>query len=275
MKYLEFLNDGYAGERIAVTTLPDASGDSFRSGAVAVPLLLSSELIEIIKQKKYQYRHRQIQFTYQFSPASFYAFIQIQPAAFRLAISNLIDNAVCAIATHNNQRGQICVLLELREQHAEITVADTGSDRHPVPLTFPLADAPQWMADMLVVNPDDIIIILDDDPDMHEAWASYFEHTLDLLHEIKIKHYTSCADALLYMQTLSTQERHRVLMVTNDELISLEFNGSIVIDCTLPTKTLLVASDYANSHSLQRAVRRYLKTLPKRWADEIPIYIQC
>ena len=241
---------------------------------LAVPLLLSTTLINIISEKKYQYRKKSIRLNYHFSPESFYSFIQIQASAFRCMVSTLIDNAVTAIESRD---GQVCIFLELGdhggERYAKISVEDNAGTK--TALSFPLSAAPEWMAKMMVVNPDDIIVILDQEPGNHEAWDAYFAQALLQFHKIKIKHFTLSEDAIAFIRSLSEQDRRRVLMLTDYDLARHDFDGLKVLDTLHPDKKLLVANHYPDTYILQRAARLNSKIIPKQLVNQIPIYIQC
>jgi hypothetical protein len=144
-----------------------------------------------------------------------------------------------------------------------------------ISVSFPLIAAPEWMAKMMVVNPDDIIVILDNDQSNHEAWDVYFEQTLLQFHDINIRHFTSSVDAIAFIHSLSEQERQRILMLTDYELISQDFDGLKVLDTLDPDKTLLVTGQFIDTPIQQRATRKNTKIIPKQLVNQIPIYIQC
>ena len=87
------------------------------------PLLVSSALLELITEKKGQYRDRQIRFDSHFSQIGNFAFVKIEPSSFKRMISNLINNSVDAL---NEKSGSVIVGIEVTEKLVKVTIKDNG-----------------------------------------------------------------------------------------------------------------------------------------------------
>ncbi|MBS0358271.1 MAG: GHKL domain-containing protein, partial [Proteobacteria bacterium] len=89
----------------------------------AQDVLVSSALLELLTEKKYQYQNFSVQFDYDFPSNSYFAFIKVQLNAFRRIISNIINNAVDAF---DGKSGKVILRLECSNEFLKIIVEDNG-----------------------------------------------------------------------------------------------------------------------------------------------------
>ncbi|MBS0358569.1 MAG: PAS domain S-box protein [Proteobacteria bacterium] len=89
----------------------------------AQDVLVSSVLLELLTEKKYQYQNFLVQFDYDFPSNSYFAFIKVQLNAFRRMISNIINNAVDAF---DGKLGKVILRLECSNEFLKIIVEDNG-----------------------------------------------------------------------------------------------------------------------------------------------------
>lgn len=283
------------------------------------PVLLSATLFQLLTDKKFQYQDLGIRFAHDFSQAGQFAFIQVELTAFKCMVSNLINNAVDALA---NNKGRVILQLDASLTQVKVTVIDNGKGMSPalikkiisniaftegkptghgigltqvretlqrnqgemsvhsivdsgtqITLTFPRIKAPGWIAEEIKLSKQDIVIILDDDVSIHVAWNTRFEPLLRQAPDIKLKHFENCKEAIHFLNSLSAEEKHRVLLLTDFELLKQELNGLHVVEKTQVKRSILVTSHYANPLIRERAVTFGTKILPKQLASEIPIII--
>lgn len=136
-------------------------------------------------------------------------------------------------------------------------------------LIFQKEAAPDWFAEKIKLNSDDLIVILDDDHSIHGAW----DCRLDLeAPRVKRKHFERGSDAVAFINALSV-EREKIFLLTDFELLNEELNGLKVIETTGIKRSLLVTSHHANPNVLKTAALTNTKVLPKMLASEIPIYV--
>lgn len=90
--------------------------------------LVSSAMLEILTEKKYQYLNSPLTLTHDFSATGNFSWINIKPSALKRMISNLINNAVDAF---DGRVGQVTVRLEATEQEVLITIKDNGKGMSP------------------------------------------------------------------------------------------------------------------------------------------------
>lgn len=282
-------------------------------------VLVSSALLQLMTEKKFQYEEKPVKFEADFSQQGYFAFINIDPTAFKRMISNLINNSVDAFDTNE---GKIWIRLDIVQDCIKITVEDNGKgmpfhvvekilgniavtagkkNGHGLGLTqvretlanykgeleikseigkgtkitlwFPYAQAPEWMAEKMVLNLEDIIVILDDDTSIHTAWDSHFEFILKKEPALCVKHFEQAEEALNFMHSLSAADKQRVFLLTDFELLQQKLNGLDVIEKSGVKRSILVTSHYVNSAVRKQAAKIKTKVLPKQLASEIPISI--
>jgi len=92
------------------------------------PILVSSALLEILAEKKYQYQDRALKLDHQFSPAGNFAWISIKPTSLKRMMSNLINNAVDAF---DGKPGRVTVEIDTNGVQVYIAVKDNGKGMSP------------------------------------------------------------------------------------------------------------------------------------------------
>jgi len=216
------------------------------------PLLISSTLLQLLTDKKYQYRHRSVKFEDEITSGSHFAFIKIEPSAFKRMISNLINNAVDAL---EGRSGKIHVKLDADNEWVIIKIQDNGKgmpeevikkienrmavtvgkeaghgigltqvqetlDRNQgelaissklgtgtiMTLTFPRIKTPSWLAEVIHLRNNDIVIILDDDPSIHSAWKIRLEPIVKTSPDIQLQHFQMATEVLAFIDNLSEIE---------------------------------------------------------------------
>jgi PAS domain S-box-containing protein len=88
------------------------------------PLLVSDLLIQLLSQKKVEYRNQPVTFNTIINHGVEFAFIQCQTTEFRRAMSNLINNAVDAL--ENKADGIVTIQLTVNADTVVVEVTDNG-----------------------------------------------------------------------------------------------------------------------------------------------------
>ncbi len=282
-------------------------------------ILVSAALLQLMTEKKFQYKNYPLKFETNFSQKGYFAFICIDLNAFNRMISNLINNSVDAF---ENAHGQIVVSLSIEQGNVIVAVEDNGKGMplHVVDkilnhvavtdgkenghglglnqvrdillsnqgkleidsklgkgtqmkLWFPLIQTPEWIAKEITLYPGDIIVILDDDISIHGAWDTHFESILVQEPTIEVQHFELAIDTLNFINNLTEEDRQRVLLLTDFELLQQKFNGLDVIDKLKIERSILVTSHYLNEAVHERANNMNTKILPKQLASEVSIII--
>lgn len=283
------------------------------------PVLLSALLLQLLTDKKYQYRDFEVKFDYEFNSDSYFSFIRISQSALKRMLSNLINNAVEAF---DGRVGRVCLGLNSDHKWVKITVSDNGKGMSPelvnkimqhtsvtagkklghgigltqvwdtiehhhgelaidseigkgteITVSFPRIKAPSWIAEEILLQKNDTVIILDDDTSIHRAWDSRFELILNDEPNVKIMHFQVGLEALSFILSLTEEERDNIFLLTDYELLKQEINGLYVIKKSKIQRSILVTSHYADRIIREIVAQTNTKILPKHLASDIPIKI--
>ncbi len=140
-----------------------------------------------------------------------------------------------------------------------------------ITLTFPRSTAPQWIAEEIVLGPNDMVVILDDDNSIHSAWDIRFETLCSENPELQVKHFQLGSEVLAFIATLTPADKERVFLLSDYELLKQELNGVEVIAKSEIKRTILVTSHYADPEVQKEAAKTGTQSLPKFLASEIMI----
>lgn len=93
---------------------------------VAEPVLISVAILDLLTEKRYQFKDRAIRFEDAFE--DYFAFINIEPGAFSRMVSNIINNAVDAF---DHKEGKVTVRLKASKAEVIVTIEDNGKGMPP------------------------------------------------------------------------------------------------------------------------------------------------
>jgi len=282
------------------------------------PLLVSDLLIELLSEKKMQFRNHPIAFDTVINLDAQFAFIEMQTTEFRRSISNLINNAADALGNKTN--GLVSINLNADDSAVILEVGDNGKGMTAamiekmlsrqsftegkengnglglqqvwdtldynqgamdvqsmltkgtlIKLTFPRIAAPEWIAQNIHIAPDNIVLILDDDESIHTAWDLRFTPLLTSYPTLRTQHFTQGQEALVFLASLSQEEKNLVVFLSDYELLQQSRNGLEVIKESGIKRAILVTSYYSNPKVRENIDQLGIKMLPKQMASIIPI----
>lgn len=284
----------------------------------AEPVLISVHLLNILNEKGYQYKDKDVRF--EEAIKNYFVFVDIEPEAFTRMISNLINNAVDAL--ENNPKGWVKLGLKATKTKVSITIEDNGKGMPPelvakimnkiavthgkadghgigltqvqqtlerndgeltiesepgkgtkMMLTFPRTAAPAWVCEEIVLGPEDIIVVLDDEDSVKDAWQAHFKIALKDSPDIKVHYFKIAQEAISFIEGLAPLEQGKVMLLTDYELLDQALNGLDVVKKTQVHRSVLVTSHHGNKEIRAEAMKTGTKILPKQLASEIPIVI--
>lgn len=172
------------------------------------------------------------------------------------------------IEGHGIGYSQIRSMLEQNNGTLDIQSDLTGGTK--VTITFPKVDSPNWIADRIELNSDDLIIILDDDPSIHGAWERRFAFFAP---GISRRHFEQGTEAIEFLNQLADEEKKKVFLLTDYELLKQDLHGLNVIEKTKIERSILVTSHYNNLSVRELAAMTQTRILPKLLASEIAIVV--
>jgi len=278
------------------------------------PVLISLALLQLLTDKRHQYKNLPIKFEHDFSSNSNFVFTKAEPTAFKRMISNLVNNAVDAfegkegkvvfklttddiqakIIIEDNGKGISEQILHkirnnvavtsgkpdghgigleqvrdtLKENAGEIEIESEGGKGTKITLTFPIIATPEWLAKEISLSREDTIVILDDDPSIHNAWEMRFK---DYTGIVTLKHFIKGEEAIEFINAAA--DKDEIVLLTDYELLKQEINGLQVIKRTQVPRSILVTSHFNNHIIRNLACETHTEMLPKQLASEVPIKI--
>lgn len=156
----------------------------------------------------------------------------------------------------------------IRRNEGKLSISSSIGKGTTVVLEFAKVESPEWIAEEIILNKDDTVIILDDDSSIHGAWEARFKFCAP---EIPLKHFTLGKEAIEFInQTLA---KDKLLLLTDFELLKQELNGLHVIEQTQLQRSVLVTSHHANNNVRRLAEKVGIKILPKQMASEVSIQV--
>jgi len=138
-----------------------------------------------------------------------------------------------------------------------------------VALTLPSTPPPSWFAHALTIDGISAVVILDDDPGIHNLWVSRIHGACP---DLSIFHCYKSEDLLAWYRA-SVGNHDRILYLCDYELLGSKHNGLEVIEMLgIEQEAILVSSRSEEIHIRERCERRRIRLLPKPLAPWIPIY---
>ena len=143
-----------------------------------------------------------------------------------------------------------------------------------IQLTFPRIDAANWIAQTIHLEPNSIIVMLDDEESIHGAWDTRFASYLNLYPTLTVHHFQQGHEALDFFIRLSLEEKKRVVLLSDYELLRQAKNGLQIIEESGIKNATLVTSYYTNAQIRDKAMQLGVKILPKQMASIVPIEVE-
>jgi len=173
-------------------------------------------------------------------------------------------------AGHGIGLTQVHDAITLGNGRFEVYANDNGTQ---ITMYFPFVPAPHWIATEIKLNPDDTILILDDDESIHGAWENKFDAVLDKIPTLHTKHFGLGKEVIEYINNLTPEQKQNTFLLTDYELLEQGINGLDVIEQTKMLRAILVTS-YATQVNIQERVTNLgIKALPKELVSSVSIKI--
>ena len=130
------------------------------------------------------------------------------------------------------------------------------------------AEIPSWFCETLKIQPQSLVIVLDDDPSIHDAWNVRFSQ----MPAIQITHFYSYSDLSKY----TIDHSKNILYLIDYELLDDQKNGlDIIEELKLTDKAILVTSCFEDLALRLRCESIGVKIIPKSNVPYIQIIQLC
>jgi FixJ family two-component response regulator len=186
-------------------------------------------------------------------------------------IDKIMNNIV---VTSNKKSGYGIGFAQVREainiSNGKMEIKSTIGKGTEINLFFPIVDAPGWIAKQISLPEGSVVVIIDDDPSIHDAWNLRFKKYLEKIH---IKNFDQGEKAIDFIN--SFPEKNNIFLLVDFELIEQNLTGLKIIEQTAMTKQATLVTSHHNRPDVLKAVSESkIKILPKQLAPSIPIKIK-
>lgn len=135
-----------------------------------------------------------------------------------------------------------------------------------ITIMLPQCNPPRWFCDTLAIKQDACILILDDDPSIHDAWESKFCSWPT----VKRVHFSRAAD----LTPQKVNELKPDLYLIDYELLKEACNGLDIIESLkINNYSYLVTSSFEENNVRCRAEMLNVKIIPKSYVPYLPIHL--
>jgi FixJ family two-component response regulator len=185
----------------------------------------------------------------------------------------VIDKIMSGIPITKDKKGGtglgfVQILDALQHSGGEISIDSEINNGTKVTLTLPKEKNAPWIAEQLEFKKGNIVVIIDDDDSIHNAWKIRFKDYMDIIH---LKHFKNGKEAVDFINSTPKKE---LFVLVDFELINQELNGIEIIEQTdMQDRSIIVTSHYENQEVRKLSAKSGIKMLPKPLAAEIPIKI--
>ena len=153
---------------------------------------------------------------------------------------------------------------QIERMKGKIALQSTINVGTKITITLPRSDFPSWFCENIGINYNTKIIVLDDDPSIHDAWNERFSH----ISQLNIVHFYSASD-LTRADMLDSSSN---LYLVDYELLNDNMNGLDLIEkLGLEKHAILVTNCVEDKELCERCEKMGVKIIPKPFVPYIPI----
>lgn len=167
--------------------------------------------------------------------------------------------------------GMMQVWEMVENSNGNLTVQSQPGQGTTFELTFAKIEKAEWIMDEIIFNSNDIVVILDDDQLIHDAWNLRLNALRNSMPDLIVRHEKQGQAVLDYLNTLSPDDRDRVYLLCDFELINQNMHGLQIIEASDLRRVVLVTSYYANPVLQKSVAQMGIKILPKQMASIVSI----
>lgn len=165
----------------------------------------------------------------------------------------------------------------MRKYNAQLHITSEVGRGTNVTLELPQCTAPSWFAQELILRPNSILLIIDDDPTIHFLWKQRLKGYQRKLPKLKVYHFNYSKDLLKWFSSHKDKvSMNDVILLSDNELIGSELNGQQLL--TKFSKQIgqafLVTSHYAFYELADHLTRTNARLVPKELVSHLPIKVE-
>lgn len=170
---------------------------------------------------------------------------------------------------HGNGIGFTQIWDTLKDSDGRLSIDSTIGVGTCISVIFPRCSEPSWVIERFVFSKDDTLVVVDDDPSIHDAWDTRFQKMVSML---RVVHFQQGEKAVAFLRQFPNKDK--LLLLTDYELWGQSLNGLDIIEKTSIERAILVTSHADDEIICERALALDTKILPKQLVANISIDIQ-
>lgn len=153
-----------------------------------------------------------------------------------------------------------------------ITLQSQESSGTRVIIELPRAESPEWFVRELVLEVGSTIVVLDDDPSIHQVWDGRF-HGFSALLGAKVLHFSTTSQFAEWHHAADPAKQ--VLYLMDYELLGSESTGlDLIEELGIAKNSILVTSRYEEQSVRERCHQLHVALIPKSMAGFVPISVE-
>lgn len=139
-----------------------------------------------------------------------------------------------------------------------------------VTMKVPAASPPEWFAPQIDLTRDSIVVVLDDDPTIHQIWKRRFESELGSDSGIRLVHCSKAAELRRWV-TGNVDAATAIYLLDYELGCESETGLALAKELNLTGRAILVTSRFEDQAILDECIRLGLRLIPKVLAGFVPI----
>jgi signal transduction histidine kinase len=164
----------------------------------------------------------------------------------------------------------------LKAWGGRIAFDSDGATGTTVTIQLPRSSAPSWFATTLPVQENSRVVILDDDPSIHQIWINRFGSLQATEKGVELFHCSTPQELRAFVSgQKANQINQRVQYLVDFELIGYKETGTMLIEeLQIENQSILVTSHFDEDPVLHEVKRLGIRIIPKSTASFIEIIIK-
>lgn len=154
----------------------------------------------------------------------------------------------------------------LKDNHGTFEIASSQAKRNrgtTVTLRFPKISAPTWSTDKINLYPDDTVIILSEDTNLHEVLDKKLSYILGKIPNITVKHFYDSAEVKEFLKNISATKKTKLCFFCDYELVDSKTNGLELTKACKIKRSILIGNQLVDSESKKSVVENQIKIVFK------------
>lgn len=143
-----------------------------------------------------------------------------------------------------------------------------------VTLTLPLAPAPDWFVAELALHPGRAVMILDDDPTIHQVWQGRLDALKAGAQGVEIAHASTPRELRDWVQADPAKAREALYLLDYELAGHAETGLSLAEELAIGAQAILVTSRYEEPAVLEGCRRLKARLIPKGLAGQVPLRVE-